>query len=176
MECIVVQGTGATSKLVNFMTKSWASHVAMRYSGVESEWMVHSTVGGVQPEWWVFFKQKYQKMARYECLFEVADKALDTLVQEIGHKRYDYKAFVGFGVWVLLNKRLGIKSFTKNPFGEMKAFMCTEALVRFFKICNKLDPQLLLKEFDSELTSPGDLDSYMASSPNLFRLLPSQAA
>lgn len=176
MEVILAEGKGLSSKLIKFFTKSNWTHVAMRYSPPDDGWLVHATIGGVQPEWWWYFaSKKYVQVKQYRAKFDVADTALDKVILKFAHKQYDYLAFIGFGVYILVNwisKYLLKKDAIKiNPFGSMDAFMCSEFTAEWLNECNRMDPSLKLKHFDPSLTAPTDIDVYLMSRPDLFMLI-----
>lgn len=171
MQAIVCSGHTWVSRLIELFTKSRWSHVALRYGGCESDWMVHATVGGVQPEWWHHFnKTKYRLVRSYEATFDVAEQAADNIIKTIGHKEYDYSSFLGYGVYIIANY-VCMGAIKKNPFGQMNAFMCTEVLVEWMKECKRLDQTLPFKDFDSELTSPEDLFKYWETLPEYFKFI-----
>jgi hypothetical protein len=166
MEIVLVEGKMFLAKLIMSSIGYRVSHCAMRYSDPEARWIVHSSLGGVNPDWWDKFKEKYANTIRFKAKFACADEALDAVVAKIGHKKYDYFGLIGFGLVILLG-RLGIK-IKKNPLGSGNSYMCTEVIVEFFYECNRRDPSLQFKEFDSELTDPGELLDYLKSRTDAF--------
>ena len=166
MELIIAEGKGFSSKLIQPLTKSRWTHFALRYGGNESDWMIHSTIGGVQPEWWQHFNNKYISHARFKCNFACANKAADKIVSKWGHKPYDYWSFVGFGAYLVMQK-LGIKN-PFNPLGRQDQLMCSEVAAVFFRECNALDPSLKLPVWDSEIVSPADVFAYVSGDKRNF--------
>jgi hypothetical protein len=169
MELILAEGKGFSSKLIKFFTGGQYSHVAFRYSGAESEWMVHSTIGGVQPEWWYHFQNKYPKILRIKCKFSCADLAADNLIKQIGHKKYGYLTFIGIGLYIII-KKLGFAP-GKNPFANPKTYLCTEIFSEFIKEVNMINAGLKIKEFDSEILTPKEIFEYVKTRPDLFEVL-----
>jgi len=49
-------------------------------------------------------------------------------------------------------------------------FFCSELHVEWMRECNRLCPELMLRDFDSELTAPSDLFDYYKQTPQHFRL------
>ena len=167
MEIILTKGESGLSNSIAWSIQYPLSHVALRYAGIESDWMVHSTMGGVQPEWWLFFERRYKKIYRFKLNFRHSEVAIDRVVEKIGHKKYDYKSIVGFAL-VLLLRRAGIY-LKKNPLGDNKSYMCTEVVVEFLNECNKLDPSFDFKKFDSELTDPKMILDYLRKRSDVFK-------
>lgn len=163
MEIVSVEGHGIFAWLIKKVTKSNKTHVALRYSGEESNWIVHASIRGVQPEWWYFFKDRYKNISRFRCDFDCADSAIDLVVKRIGHKEYDIPGVFGYGIYMLQNK-LGLKRKT-NPLGSANRHWCTDVIIAFFKACNELDPTLGLKEFKDELTTPKQIEEYIMGHP-----------
>jgi hypothetical protein len=165
MEVLLANEDGLIGWLIRWFTKYDKVHSAIRYPDNDGMWLIHSTVGGVQPEWWSHFTKKFHSIVRWEAKFEVARQAADNVAKRIGHKGYDYLSITGFAIVILLRK-VGIK-LRKNPLGS-SAFMCTEVLVEWVKECNKLDSSLKIEELDSELTTPQMLAQLFNSRPDLF--------
>jgi len=170
MQIVMVEGTKFLSKVIMSFINHRVSHCAMRYSNPEDRWIVHSSIGGVRPDWWDLFQVKYKNGYFFTAKFSCADQALDNVVQKIGHKDYDYWGLVGFGL-ILALRKIGIK-IDKNPLGSGGAYLCTEAIVEFFKECNRLQPELSIREFDSELTDPGELLEYLKMRVDIFEYAP----
>jgi len=165
MEIITVGGKGLLPWLIKKLTRSDKSHVALRYSPPEDNWMIHSAIGGVQPEWWEFFKKKYTSISRFRCNFECADKAADKLVTKIGDDDYDYLGLFGYAWYLFQTKILRINRMG-NPWGSRDRHWCTDVIVDFFEICNELDPTLGLKKFENEMTTPEEIEQYLLSCPH----------
>lgn len=174
MEIVLVEGKLFLSKLIMGSIGYNVSHCAMRYSDPESRWIVHSSLGGVNPDWWDKFRERYASSFRFKAKFSCADEALDAVVAKIGHKDYDYLGLIGFGIVIWL-KKAGF-NIKKNPLGSGNSYMCTEVIVEFFRECNLRDPSLKFKEFDSELTDPGEMLDYLKSRIDAFDFLDEAAA
>ena len=168
MEVIIAEGHGLVSWLIKKSLKSPFSHAAIRYGGDRNFWVIHSTRGGVHPEWWFYFIKKYTNIQRYLCKFPEAEQATDNLTGKIGHKGYDYLGVTGAGIQIILGW-LGIK--IKNPFVNKDDYHCSEIFPEYFKECNKLNPNLQLKEDwgkHTESVTPPDVLDYLKSRPDLF--------
>jgi len=168
MEIILAQGKQPLARAIQQAVGYKYSHAALRYT--HSQWMIHSSIGGVQPEWWYHFQKRYGNIRRYNCLFDCADKAAENLVKQIGHKQYAYTTLIGSGL-VLAFDTLGIH--IKNPFKSNNAFFCTKVILHFFKKCNELDSSLKLKEYISEALTPKDIGEYLDENPNFVLINPS---
>jgi hypothetical protein len=153
MEIILAQGTAPASKAIAYLTKKIWSHCALRYSSPEDSWVVHATVGGVQPDWWFYFKHKYTNHLRYKTNVECADQALDNVVNRLAHAQYDYEGFLGQGLAIVF----GLK---RNPLGSNRDYRCTELITAWIDEVKKLDPSIDLPHVDSELATPGGLADY----------------
>lgn len=162
MEVVFAQGTALISRLIMKVTGGKNSHCALRYGGTESDWMVHASFGGVQPDWWFSFAKNYPSVTRFACLFPEGDAALDLVVRDLGHKGYDYAGLIGQGAAMAV----GMKA---NPFGSRRRYRCTELLTEWMKRCNQMNPGLLLLEFDPEMVTPALLERYYRSRTDLFQ-------
>jgi len=142
------------------------SHSALRYGGVEEEWMVHAFISGVVPEWSSYFFAHYPKTKRFKVIrFEKeAEEALDAIVQKYRHRAYDYGSLVGAALVMLLG-RVGIH--IKNPLGSRRAFMCTELVGEWLNEFSSLSG-VRIPVLDSATVTPLTLDLLMASCPDLF--------
>lgn len=163
MEVIAAEGRTLASKLIKWATGKPYTHVAIRYTNEESDWMVHSTIGGVQPEWWFYFRKKYDGIRRFLIPLDVAPAAADNVVEKLAYKSYDYGGIVGHGLAIAL----GLK---RNPFGSRRRFVCTELIVELHRECNRLDGSLDLREFDPEMLTPGELVTYYEQHPKIAEL------
>lgn len=161
MEVILVDGTNVVSKIIQKLTNG-PSHVALRYGEPEAAWLIHSTVGGVQPEWWHSFQAKYPKMCVYQTLFAGAETAADNLVKRLGHAPYDYQGILGQGLAIVF----GLK---KNPLGNPRAWRCTELLTEWHMECNKVNSVIKIPELDPEMATPKSLMEFWESRPDLFK-------
>lgn len=167
MEIIVAEGHGLVPSIIKWTTGDPYSHAAVRYGGCRSSWMVHATLGGVQPEWWMHFSKKYSRLQRYECLFPEAEEAADRLVDRIGRKDYGSLTLVGAFIEIMLG-RIGIK--VKNPFPNPDTFTCSELIPEYFIECNRLNPDLKLPGVGySESITPGQVLRCLGSRGDLFR-------
>lgn len=164
------KGQGLISKAIRFFTRYTYTHAALRYSGAESEWVVHSTFGGVQPAWWSDLTHTYPELKAYRCTFEVADKAIDVMVERFARKGYGYTELLGAGIAIALNNLFKIK-LKKNPFGSSDTYMCTELIAEFLKVCNELDPNLKIEMPYTEFLQPKHLEEYFKTRPDLFHNL-----
>lgn len=165
MRVVLCQGKMIFAKLIMRVIEYPVSHAALRYSSPDEEWIVHSSVGGIQPDWWFWFEKRYSAFWTFRAKFACADQALDQVVKRLGDHHYDYLSLVGFALVILLRK-VGIS--IRNPLGSKNAFMCTELVSEWMRECNKLDETLKLKEFDSELLDPQMLMDYLRYRSDLF--------
>jgi len=166
MEVVLAQGTAPLSRLIMWLTGGSFSHSALRYGGVEEEWMVHAFISGVVPEWSSYFFAHYPKTKRFKVIKyeKEAETALDVIVQKYRHRAYDYGAIIGAGL-VLMLGRVGIR--IRNPLGSRKAFMCTELVVEWLNEFSSLSG-VRIPVLDSSTVTPLTLDLLMASCPDLF--------
>jgi hypothetical protein len=175
MEVVLAQGTAPLSRLIMWATKGSYSHTALRYGGVEDEWMVHAFIYGVVPEWSSYFFAHYPKTKRFKVIrFEKkAEEALDAIVQKYRHRAYDYGSLVGAALVMLLG-RVGIH--IKNPLGSRRAFMCTELVGEWL---NEFIARsgACLPTLDSSSLTPVMIELMLGANPDYFRVLdvPSQA-
>ena len=144
------------SALIRYLTNSPCSHVAIRFSGEESNWMVEAASKGVYPGWWHYFNKKNTIIDRFEIvgidevlLEKVVDEALDEMVGE----KYDILGLIGFAIAIAVKAVTG--KVIKNIFGSKKMMFCSEFILR---VSNKIKKELGIQIFegDPELTSPGE--------------------
>jgi hypothetical protein len=151
MEIIFAEGRSFISKLIMWFTSKKGypkiSHVAIRYSPPEEEWLVEASFIGVVPEWWKFFKKRYKKLYRFKCTAKGCDEALDNLISQCGHSNYDFLELLGFAIKIICNK---ICYRIKNPLGSKRRYICTELVQNFCKELNLPMPT-------DESMSPADL-------------------
>lgn len=165
MQVVIVEGTATLSKIIKKLTRSSFTHCALRYSGIESNWMVHAFVGGIQPNWWFAFAAKYAQIVRFEALFPEGDQALDNVVARLAHAPYDYGGLLGSGFSIIFGTK-------RNYFGSPKKYKCTELLTEWQNECQKLNANLHLKLFkanEAEEITPQDLLEYYTSRTDLFQ-------
>lgn len=169
MEVVLAQGTAPLSRLIMWATKGSYSHTALRYGGVEDEWMVHAFIYGVVPEWSSYFFAHYPKTKRFKVIkFEKeAEEALDAIVQRHRHRAYDYGSLVGAALVMFLGK-LGIR--IRNPLGSRKAFMCTELVVEWMNEFSRLSGACM-PVMDSGTVTPLTLELLMGSYSELFQVV-----
>jgi len=155
------------SKLIMWFTNSDVSHVSIRFSKLEENWMVEAARKGVQPGWWNYFITKNDVKYVYDIvdlnesiLEQIVDECLDKMVG----KSYDIFGILGFLIALGLRK-LGFKN-VKNIFGSKKLFFCSELIMR---IAAKIDEEMKVIIFtgDPELTSPADLLQQCVNNPYL---------
>lgn len=164
VEVILVAGQGFLPKLIMKLTRGRVSHAALRYSGAESNWLIHSTIGGVQPDWWFYFKQRYPLIYRFRTKFAGADAAADAVVKRLAHADYDYPGLIGQGIAIVT----GMKT---NPWGSGVKFRCTELIVAWHAECNAINPDLDLLVCNPEMIDPQMLDDYYRTRGDLFDLV-----
>lgn len=169
MEVVLAQGTAPLSKLIMWLTGGSFSHSALRYGGVEEEWMVHAFISGVVPEWSSYFFAHYPKTKRFKVIKyeKEAETALDVIVQKYRHRAYDYGAIIGAGL-VLMLGRVGIR--IRNPLGSRKAFMCTELVVEWLNEFSSLSG-VRIPVMDSGTVTPLTLELLMGSYSELFQVV-----
>jgi hypothetical protein len=166
MEVVIARSGKSFPRLIQWFTKSNWSHSALKYDDM---WMVHASVGGVQPAWWCYFKKHYIDIIRFKCKFPEAKLATDKLIRRIGWQDYDYASLFGNAIYLTL-RWMGF-NIKKNPLGNPESYMCTEVVAEFFKECNKLNPNLNLNEFYSETLQPVQLVNYMKYRDDLFEVV-----
>jgi hypothetical protein len=164
MEIIFVEGSTFLSGIIKKFTNSRYSHCAARYSSPDSQWIVHASIGGVQPDWWFSFSKRYLSMRRYLVLFSEGDQALDAVVKKIAHAPYDYGGLIGHG----LSMVLGLKN---NPFGNRKKYKCTELITEWHEECMKINKSLSIPFHNSELITPEFIIRLYDSRKDLFKLV-----
>lgn len=168
MEVVLAQGTAPLSRLIMWATKGSYSHTALRYGGVEDEWMVHAFIHGVVPEWSSYFFDHYPKTKRFKVIkFEKeAEEALDAIVQKHRHRKYDYGSLVGAALVMLLGK-VGIR--IKNPLGSRQAFMCTELIAEWMnEFIERSGACLPL--LDAGTITPAQIDALLSLNPETFQI------
>lgn len=162
MEVLFAEGKGFVPSIISKLTKSSVTHTALRYSRPEHQWLVHSSIGGVQPDWWSCFSGRYKKIHRFQTLFgDVADAALDAIVHRIAHAPYDYAGLLGQGAGIIFG--------TKNPFRDGSKYRCTEVLIAWHSQLMALAPSLKLLNMDPENVTPGDIIAYYRYRADLFK-------
>jgi hypothetical protein len=165
MQIIIVEGSTTLSRIIKWLIRSAFTHCGLRYSGIESNWMVHAFIGGIQPDWWFAFSAKYKSILRYEVLFPEGDQALDNIIGRLAHAPYDYAGLIGHGISIIFRTK-------RNYFGSSKRYKCTELLTEWQNECSKSNKNLQLKTYniyDTEMMAPHELVAYYESRPDLFR-------
>ena len=151
------------ARLIMWVIGYPASHTALRYAPTEERWLVHATIGGVQPDWWEFFSKKYLKIKKYRAKFDVGDRALDEMLPDMAHHGYAYLSIIGFFIVIQL-RRIGI-NLKKNPFGDQDKFVCTDVIVKWLNKVQELDPKIKFNEnFSEDLTDPKEIDLFLEKS------------
>lgn len=171
MEVILARGSAPLSKLIMYMTGGSYSHSALRYGGADSEWLVHAFIHGVVPEWYSYFKDHYPAIKRFKVIkYEAeAEKALDLIVSRYRHRNYDYASLFGYMIAILLSK-VGIT--IKPPFGNRKAFMCTELVAEWLTEFSK-QADLCFHDLINDVVTPVTLELFMGSYPEIFQTVES---
>lgn len=172
MEVILARGTAPLSKLIMLLTGGSFSHTALRYGGADSEWIVHAFIYGVVPEWYSYFQAHYEAIKRFKVIrYEAeAEKALDLVVMRYRHRSYDYGALFGYALALLLGK-IGIT--IKPPFGNRKAFMCTELIAEWLVEFSK-QAELCMPDLRNEVATPKAIELLFLSWPDVFKPLEDQ--
>jgi hypothetical protein len=166
-------------RLIRYFTKrSWlgsarTSHVALRYGGAESNWMVEANERGFWPNWWRKFKQKRKVVFQYEVIGIdpiVLEKLLDEYIDEKIGVPYDDPELIGMLIVVVWYWITGKK--IKNPFGIKGWLTCSETAYTFFEKVYKETGIRYFKEQDSKTTFPEELLMQCESNPDKFKLAP----
>jgi len=161
MRVLFAEGKGPIPSIIQAVTDSRISHVALQYSVPDSHWLVHSTVGGIQPDWMFYFVRKYRSVLAFDALFTGADDALDKVVERLAHKPFDYLGMLGQGISIIFG--------TGNPFRNKARYRCTELLIEWHREVMKTSPHLAIADFDPEMTTPGELLAFCRHRADLFR-------
>jgi len=161
MEIIFCEGKSLISKAIMLFSSKRGcekvSHVAIRYSEPEHEWMVEASCFGVEPDWWQYFIKRYDTIYRYRYKPEGGDAALDKLIDKYGHKPYDYLEVLGFAIKIVF-KKIGIT--IKNPLGSRNELICTELAQELLRET----ADVVLKGLDKESMTPIELHEWVKNS------------
>ena len=156
---------GFVSWGIRWFTKEWGvpfrdipSHVALRFSKPEDNWMVESHAAGVQPTWWPYFSKKNHIVAAFE-LTGIEEKVLEDTIEEFMakalYKKYDFLAILGF-IYIQLRLKLFGERKTRNPLGHPNRFFCVEIMIYFAELLKTKSGQDIFdgEEVDREATHP----------------------
>jgi len=177
MEIIFTSTNTISGKLIRWATeRSWlknstVNHVALRYGGDESKWMVESNKHGFIPNWWpVYMRDKHRK----KCYkFEIKgmdekqlEKIVDDCIDELIHKPYDFIGFIGFALMVVCYQISGKK--IKNVFGSSRSYICTESIYYILKKIEKVTGNSMVKDMDIESIFPEELMIDLKTRPERY--------
>lgn len=163
MQILFTKTNSLLSKAIRWVTKdketAWKDmpgHVAIRFGGKESNWMIQSNKKGVGPTWWPYFKIKNQIMFAYE-LRGIDEAKLELIIEDfigtVMFKGYDYIAAVGLVFGQIKYKLFGKKQ-TSNKAGSNTRFFCSELAYRMLKLLEEKTDKDIIEDLDSELVSP----------------------
>jgi hypothetical protein len=166
-------------KAIRFFTRiSWrksgrVSHVALRYGGPESRWMVESAEHGFAPNFWHLFKtkRKIYKVFEIQVDEKVINDSIEDMIETMIGRGYDYGNLVGFALVILWYKITGKK--VKNFLGASNLFGCSEAVYRIFKVVEQKTGIKFFGDYDPELVFPEDELIDCESNPSLYLEVPS---
>lgn len=176
MELIYSYNNNPFSQLIRYFTKeSWVksgrvSHVAIRYGGDESNWMVEADIYGFAPNWWNYFKKNNKIYKKFQILvLEEAEleTLLDQQVDKIIWTKYDYYSIFGFIIAIIWYKISGKKS--NNLFGKSSTFCCSEVVYLIFKKIQEKTGVEYFKDQDPNTVFPEELLVQCEMSPNYFK-------
>jgi hypothetical protein len=154
MKVLLVESSKIGSRLIKWGLNSKGSHIALCFF---DKLVVHSSVFGVELQWFNTFKKHY-KIVKEKEIVMIAGKEhvlLDSLMDEDDDDSYDYPAFFYF-VWRgLLLKLFKIPLPSKNKFDQANSNLCTELILRIPKDALKEDKRGIKQE-EIAILSPDD--------------------
>ena len=178
MEIVFTADPGFIGKSIRYFTKrSWldsarTSHVALRFGGEETKWMVEANVHGFMPNWWPKFIQIRTIYRRYEVkgtdeqtLRKIIDNCIDDLILD----RYDVVGLLGMAIIIIWYWISGRK--IKNFFGRKSALTCSEVVYRIFEKVSEKTHIEYFKKRHPETVFPEELMIECENKPDLFTLL-----
>lgn len=163
MEIIFTSTKTLSGKLIRWGTeRSWlktstVNHVALRYGGKESKWMVESNKHGFIPNWWpVYMEDKHrEKCYKFEIQGideELLEEIVDECIDELIHKPYDFLGILGFGIIIGWYQLTGKK--IQNVFGSKRSYICTESIYYILKKIETKTKKKMVNYFNRETIFP----------------------
>ena len=178
MEVVFTADPGFIGKSIRYFTKrSWiksarTSHVALRFSGEESKWMVEANEHGFMPNWWPKFIQIRSVYRRYKVKGideNILRQVIDSCIDEFILDKYDILGFLGMGIIVIWYWITGQK--IKNFFGRKSALTCSEVTYRIFEKVKEETGIEFFEERNPETVFPEELLIECENKTDLFEII-----
>jgi hypothetical protein len=159
---VFVTSKAPLSCAIRYAFSEDCSHVAFVF---DEQWVVHSTILGLHPEWLNTFLKKHTIVheIKYDFPLEVEEQIYRSILDRSDGDLYDYWAFAYF-IWCgFLYKFFNRPLPKKNPWGKPWAFLCVgvyNLLPEWFKGKNKPEDAEMITPYGLYqllLTAKGDL-------------------
>ena len=175
MEIVFTAQNNLLGRIIRFFTRrSWVksarvSHVALRYGGEESKWMVESNRHGFVPNWWPRYLKDKKVYKRFKILGikeKPLEKIVDKCIDDLMHKKYDFFAFLGFGLSIIWYWISGHKAGTFMGFTN--AYYCSESIAYIMGKVSKESGNKYFSDYSRSMIFPEELLIDCETKENLF--------
>ena len=166
MEILFTKNKSVLSQLIRWVFDEPCSHVIFLF---DDKWIVHSNLLGVNIRFYKAFMSSGDTEVVDRIKFKLdlieEEELFQSLLESHSEESYDYKAFFYFSYRGLMYKIFNKPLPKNNPWGEPKAYLCTEIAKNLPEWITGID-----KQTDLAITTPWTLRNIMKERAHALRV------